>query len=75
MSEAKKLLIAEPIDLERAIIDRLLNPCTPESEIIACPYCLKEVRETQLSCCGESSSHFQPAYKFSNGKIVLKEIK
>lgn len=33
-----------------------------ETEILVCPYCMDEVSQDEIGCCGESSAHFEAAY-------------
>ena len=40
------------------------------NSFLACPYCMRELRETWHSCCGEVG-HSETAYELSTGETVL----
>lgn len=47
----------------------IVDTCT------ACPYCMSELPETWLPCCGEMG-HGETAYLLTNGDLVLaSEVK
>jgi len=33
-----------------------------EAELLVCPYCMSEVSQDDIGCCGESSCHFETGY-------------
>jgi hypothetical protein len=37
---------------------------------IVCPYCMTQVRGSQMSCCGESSDHFEKEYVEMDGSAI-----
>ncbi len=43
-----------------------------ESQV--CPYCLRDVKDDQSGCCGESSSHFTDAYITKAGAFLADEV-
>lgn len=41
-----------------------------EDRILVCPYCM-DPSEGKISCCGESSTHFENANLMIDGTILL----
>jgi len=42
-----------------------------EDTVLVCPYCMNEVYQDAIGCCGESSCHFETAY-ISQAEILLE---
>lgn len=45
-----------------------------ETEILVCPYCMSEVSQNKMGCCGESSAHFEMAYVAQDETFLESEV-
>ena len=45
-----------------------------ETEELVCPYCMSEVSQDDMGCCGESSCHFETAYIVGDNAYLHSEV-